>query len=128
MSGEPAGPGAPPGEVLSAAVLDGLREVGGDDLVRDLMATFAENTPERLRSAEDAFAAGDLEGTAAALHSLRSASGTVGAGFLADLASRLERAARGQGDQDLAAGLKELRRHANAALAEASRLSRKERD
>ena len=123
MSRDPADPGSPPEEVLSAAVLDELREVGGDDLVRDLMATFAENTPERLRSAEDAFNAGDLEGTAAALHSLRSASGTIGAGPLADLAGRLERAARGQGEDDLAMGLERLRSEVDQALEAARSLN-----
>ena len=123
MSPVPAAPGPPAEEPLSAAVLEELREVGGDELVRDLMATFAECTPERLRSAEGSFAAGDLEGTAAALHSLRSASGTVGASRLSELAGRLERAARGKGDDDLTAGLAELRREADLALTEASRLA-----
>ena len=122
MSGD-AGPGSPPEEVLSAAVLDELREVGGHELLHDLMATFAENTPQRLRSAEDAFAAGDLEATAAALHSLRSASGTVGAQRLADLAGRLERAARGLGDDDLAMGLGRLRSEVDRALEAARGLS-----
>ena len=100
-----------------------LREIGGDDLVRDLMATFAERTPERLRSAESSHAVGDLEGAAAALHSLRSAAGTVGARRLADLAGRLERAARGHGDDDLVTGLEELRTEAESALSEAKRLA-----
>ena len=123
MKGDPAGSGSPAEEVLSAAVLDELREVGGDELLHDLMATFAENTPQRLGSAEDAFAAGDLEATAAALHSLRSASGTVGAQRLADLAGRLERAARGQGDDDLATGLGRLRSEVDQALEAARGLS-----
>ena len=119
MSHDPADPGPPAEESLSAAVLEELREVGGEELVRDLMATFAERTPDRLRSAESSFAAGDLEATAAALHSLRSASGTVGARRLADLAGRLERAARGRGDDDLRSGLTELKQVAEDALAAA---------
>lgn len=113
--------GGPGEEVLAPEVLEELRLVGGDELVRDLMGVFAENTPERLRSAEASFAAGDLEATAAALHSLRSASGTVGARRLAELAGRLERAARGQGD-DLSSGLERLRREAEAVLEEAGRI------
>jgi HPt (histidine-containing phosphotransfer) domain-containing protein len=86
------------------------------------MAVFVERTPERLRSAEQSFAAGDLEATAAALHSLRSASGTVGARSLTELAGRLERAARGDGD--LAAGLAELKLEAEQALRAARHLAR----
>ena len=123
MSPAPDGSHPPAEERLSADVLAELRLVGGDELVRELMAVFAERTPQRLRSAERSLAAGDLEGTAAALHSLRSASGTVGARRLADLAGRLERSARGHGDDDLAAGLEELRREAAAVLAQADRIS-----
>lgn len=123
MSADSADPGSPPGGTLAPQVVAELREVGGETLVRELMAVFAERTPERLRSAEQSLAAGDLEGFAAAIHSLRSASGTIGARRLADLAGRLERAARG-GDDDLAVGLTSLRREAARALQAASKLAR----
>ena len=109
-------------ETLSSRVLAELRAVGGSQLVRELMAVFAERTPDRLRSAERSFAAGDLEGTAAALHSLRSAAGTIGAHGLVELAGRLERAARGLDDGDLASGLDEVQREAERVLGEARRL------
>ena len=110
-------------ETLSTEVLAELRTVGGDKLVRELMEVFAERTPGRLRSASEAFAAGDLEGTAAALHSLCSAAGTIGARRLAALAGRLERATRGDGADELSAGLAELRREADEVLVAARRLS-----
>ncbi len=119
-SGEP---GSPSGETLAPQVLAELRDIGGEPLVRELMAVFAERTPERLRSAEHCLAAGDLEGFAAAVHSLRSASGTVGARRLADLAGELERAARGGGD-DLTADFTLLRREADRALEAANKLAR----
>ena len=115
-------PGDPAAQALRPEVLAELRSVGGDRLVSELMAVFAERTPQRLRSAEQSFAAGDLGETAAALHSLRSAAGTVGAGRLAELAGRLERAARGDGADELATGLEELRRQAGDVLAAARRL------
>ncbi len=87
------------------------------------MAVFVAHTPDRLRSAEQSLAAGDLEGTAAAVHSLRSAAGTVGAHRLVELAGRLERAARGEVAGALAAGLDELRREVDVVLAEARRLA-----
>lgn len=109
-------PGSRGEEVLAPQVLEELRLIGGEELVRELMGVFAELAPERLRLVQSSFGAGDLEATAAALHSLRSASGTVGARRLADLAGRLERAARsGDGDQ-LAGGLEKLMREAEEAL------------
>ena len=113
-AGDPAGSGRQ--EVLASRVLEELRAVGGDQLVRELMGVFAERTPERLRAIERSFAAGDLEAMAAALHSLRSAAGTVGARRLADLAGRLEVFARAGGRDELAAGLPELSRQAEEAL------------
>ena len=110
-------------ETLSSEVLEELRLVGGDTLVQELMAVFAERTPERLRSAEQSLAAGDLEGTAAALHSLRSAAGTVGARRLAEMAGQMERAARGEGAGGLTAGLAELRLEAERVLVAARRLA-----
>ena len=123
MTAPPEAAGGAADESLSREVLDELRTVGGDGLVRDLMEVFVECTPDRLRRAGAAHAAGDLEGCAAALHSLRSAAGTIGARRLADQAGRLERAARGSRDGELAAGLDELRREAETVLAAARALS-----
>jgi protein-histidine pros-kinase len=117
----PSGSGPSVQGPFSPEVLEELRTVGGAGLVRELMEIFAERTPERLRSVEDSIAAGDLPAAAAALHSLRSASGTVGARDLADLAGRLERAARGHNVAELTTGLGELQRLAEEALREASR-------
>ena len=100
-----------------------MRVIGGEQLVRELMALFAERTPARLCSAEESLAAGDLQGTAAALHSLRSAAGTVGANRLAELAGRLERVARDDDADQMAAGLSQLRQEAGQALRAARRLS-----
>ena len=122
MNSGPIGMGSRAEETLSSKVLAELRTVGGEELVGELMAVFAEHAPERLRLAEQSFAAGDLEATAAALHSLRSASGTVGARRLTALAGRLERAARGDGGDELAAGLPLLQLEVEQVLRAAQRL------
>lgn len=117
----PAAAGGEAGEPpFSPRMLDEIRQVGGDELVREMMALFGERTPERLRAAVQAQAAGDLEGAARALHSLRSAAGTVGATRLMELAGELEREARA-GGAALAAGLARLERRAGEALAAAAR-------
>lgn len=115
MSGEASGEPA-----LSDHVLDEIRGVGGDRLVGEMLEIFSRRTPERLDAARAALAAGDLEAAARALHSLRSAAGTVGATRLADLAGELERDARA-GGAALAAGLERLELRAGEALAAAAR-------
>jgi HPt (histidine-containing phosphotransfer) domain-containing protein len=122
-SSPPVGEGADADGPFRRQVLTELRAIGGDALVRELMTIFAESTPDRLHSAEASIAAGDLEAAAAALHSLCSASGTVGAGRLGELARRLERAARGEAAEELVAGFSQLRLEAEEVLRAARRLS-----
>lgn len=123
MSSEPAGRGAPLEQTLDAGVLDELREVGGDELVHELMEVFIDRTPGRLRTASAGLAEGDLIRTARALHSLRSAAGTVGARRLVELAGELERAAHSGGVDEVTNGLAQLEREADEALLAARRLS-----
>ena len=83
---------------LDEAVLDQLRRVGGDELVRELARLYRTHTPERMSRARKALATGDLEAAAKAFHSLRSSSATLGAGELAGALGGVEAAAR-RGDR-----------------------------
>jgi HPt (histidine-containing phosphotransfer) domain-containing protein len=73
---------------------DQIREVGGEELLHELFATFVALAPERLRALEGAMASGDLAGVAHAAHSIRSSSASVGARPLATLAGEVEEAAQ----------------------------------
>lgn len=85
---------------LDDAILEQLRGVGGDDLVRELMSLYMTHTPERMRRARQALARGDLGLAAKAIHSLRSSSVTLGAGELAGELAEIEVAAeRGDAEQ-----------------------------
>lgn len=84
---------------LDEEILGQLRRVGGEDLIQELMRLFITHAPERVRRARRALARGDLERAAKAVHSLRSASATLGARELADSLRGIESAAE-RGDAE----------------------------
>ena len=94
------GPEAPPAEPVEPAAeragreaLARLRRWGGDALVRDMWAIFAEDAPGRLAAARAGAAAGDAAAVRLAAHSLRSSCAQLGAAAAAELGDAAERAA-----------------------------------
>ncbi len=81
---------------LDEAVLSALREsVGGDDaFVVDLVETYLSDGAEQLDAIAAAVAAGDAGALVRPAHTLKSASYTVGAMRLGDLARSLEQRGR----------------------------------
>lgn len=67
-----------------------LRRVGGEDLLRDLVALFFEHAPARLETAQQAWVANDSSALAFAAHSLRSSAGQLGAAALQRSCERIE--------------------------------------
>jgi HPt (histidine-containing phosphotransfer) domain-containing protein len=84
--------------IVDAGALDQLQGLVGEqggDLVSELIALFASNTPESIRQLRDAAGgrgAGDAERVA---HSLKGAASMLGATGIADLARAIENLARG---------------------------------
>ncbi|GAB0056485.1 Sensor histidine kinase RcsC [Candidatus Magnetaquicoccaceae bacterium FCR-1] len=98
------------GESLDAKVLRQLREVLGEDAVRDVARAFVEVLPERLAAIREALAGGDPEGVHLVTHPLKSPSRQLGATRFAALATELDTLARQgslQGAADLVARLEE---------------------
>jgi CheY-like chemotaxis protein len=99
-SAPPAGsPGADGGmdSPVDAAALARLAELQGDgepDIVRETVSLFLGDLPRALRELREAVAAGHRDGMARVAHSLRSASGSVGALVLSRLCGELESAGR----------------------------------
>ena len=94
------GPEAPPAEPVEPAAeragreaLARLRRWGGDALVRDMWAIFAEDAPGRLAAARAGAATGDAAAVRLAAHSLRSSCAQLGATGAAALSDRAERVA-----------------------------------
>lgn len=75
------------------AALARVQRLGGNGLVRQLVAVFLEHAPTRVSAARAAQASGDLPALARAAHALRGSAGNVGATTLAHAARRLEEAA-----------------------------------
>jgi HPt (histidine-containing phosphotransfer) domain-containing protein len=95
---------APPGE-LAALVeqaridrqLEELHELGGPEFVAEMVGLLCGQVPEQLRQMRDALAAGDLEATRRAAHSLKSSAGSFGARTVEEIARLIEQRA-GEGD------------------------------
>ena len=86
--------------------LDGLRTLGGDDLVKQMATVFAEYSAGRVRALQGAAETGDLTGVAEAAHALKGSARQLGLTAMADACQATEEAARrgdGAGLQALAA-------------------------
>jgi len=114
----------PAGQVeptLDPAGFERLRRIGGEELVRAMVAAFLENAPRRVATAVEASAAGDREGVARAAHSLKSTAGNLGATAVQRAAERLERDAAGASDLELEALVAELQTRFRQLVAELQR-------
>ncbi|WP_342564534.1 ATP-binding protein [Paenibacillus sp. FSL R7-0345] len=83
--------------ILQEDTLSGIREMDGEDepeLLRMLVAIFKKDTPQRLAALKEAAARQDLPEIAAAAHSLKSGSLSIGAQYFAHLCAGVERHAR----------------------------------
>lgn len=90
--------------------LDGLRALGGDGLVRQMVAVFNEHSSERIRLLQEAADRGDLKSVAEAAHTLKGSARQLGLIALADACLAVEMAAKGsdlEGTQTLAAAVHE---------------------
>lgn len=83
----------PPAEARHA--LDELRIVGGEELVREMTATFVRFATAQVERIADASDAGALESVAAFAHALHASARQMGAAQLADAAVSAEVAANG---------------------------------
>ena len=79
--------------------LDSLRGLGGDSLVRQMVAVFIDYSDGRITTLQSAVAAGDLAGVATAAHTLKGSSRQLGLAALADSCQAVEQASK-NGDAD----------------------------
>jgi len=87
----------PDPQVLDLAVIDGLRELGGEEdpqLLFELIELFLEDAPARLAEMEEALDTQNLDGMRRAAHTLKSSSANMGAVTFSQLCRDLEAAAR----------------------------------
>ncbi|MEO5346648.1 MAG: PAS domain S-box protein [Magnetococcus sp. YQC-9] len=91
-------------ESLDARVLRQLREVLGEDAVRDVARAFADLLPERMVAIREALAGGDPEGVHLVTHPLKSPARQLGAIRFSALVTELDTLTR-QGSLQGAAGM-----------------------
>lgn len=80
---------------IDPVFLSDLHEAGGDELVQDVIATFAASVPPRAAALQQAATAGQVMQVAAAAHAILSAAAMVGLVEVEMLARTLEDRARG---------------------------------
>lgn len=81
------------GDPIDRTVFENLREVMGEDF-GDLVETFLDGAPGSLTALKEAVASGDADALIRGAHSLKGASGDMGAVGLAALCKRLEAVGR----------------------------------
>jgi HPt (histidine-containing phosphotransfer) domain-containing protein len=87
------------GDIIDMQVIEGLRELGGEDepgLLIEIVALFLADAPQRLGEIDRALATGDLRSLERAAHTLKSSSQNVGALGLARMCREMEELARKQ--------------------------------
>lgn len=97
---------------LDGIALQRLLDLGGADLLTQMIAIFEKNSPQRLSTARAGIDAGDLKAVEQAVHSLKSSAGNVGAMALMELAQSVEDAA----EKDRQDGLSNLLDHLETEL------------
>lgn len=110
-----------PTELLDIQVLEGLREMGSDEFLGQMIDLYLESTRSVPSALQAQVAAQDWKGVEFSAHSLKSGSGNLGLTALTASASALESAAkRGDGDlvRQLAAAVPALHEASCAALVE----------
>jgi HPt (histidine-containing phosphotransfer) domain-containing protein len=111
-------------QVLDAAALARLHDLGGRELVRRMIDLFLDNASKRIEAALEGESAGDIDAIGRAAHSLKSSAGNVGAGVLEKLACRIERLAAEKQSATISALLRDLEKafeQVKAGLEEAKR-------
>ncbi|MCS6852926.1 MAG: Hpt domain-containing protein [Gemmataceae bacterium] len=97
--------------------LNNLRQLGGDDLLREVVGLFLSTMPARLEAARMAAQARNWGELANALHSLRSAAGNLGALAVQQSAQQLEDLIHAGRVAEVASLLEQLERGLTEVLA-----------
>ena len=75
---------------LEPEIVGQIRQLGGDELLADLVEIFLKQAPVRLQELRDGIAQNDLERAGKAAHSFRSSSVSLGARAIGEEAVDLE--------------------------------------
>jgi len=76
--------------VIDLATFNGLKEIGGEDFINELIDTFLEDAPNMLKDLSQALTENNADLFRRTAHSLKSNANTFGALDFAELARELE--------------------------------------
>jgi HPt (histidine-containing phosphotransfer) domain-containing protein len=91
--------------IIDASAIDSLRELNpgdGGEFLREIVAIYVEDTPNRIADLKKSLAAGDLASFTRAAHTIKGSSSNVGAAVLRGVAERLEMLSKREGLGNLA--------------------------
>ena len=111
---------------LDPEVVGQLRELaraGNPQLLHNLQASFARDTPERLRALRAAVAAGDADAVSFNLHTIKGSAANLGAIKMVAICQELERVRAAPHLREFEPLLAALDRHAASAQAELARVA-----
>jgi HPt (histidine-containing phosphotransfer) domain-containing protein len=109
------------GAIIEADVLEKLRQLGGDELLSEMVALFISHAESVIAEAVKGYEAGSFAMVGQAAHSLNSSAGNLGAYQLQALAGRMEHLAESHNSDEikhLLAKLQDAYSAAKARLAE----------
>ena len=95
-------------DIIDKTAIQRLHQIGGDEFVRELVAIFLKNTPERIASALAGAGTGNMSQLLIASHSLKSSCANVGAQHMRQLAMEIEKIALNGNTAPLAGLLQQL--------------------
>lgn len=75
---------------LNEDIIEKLRKIGGDKFVDEMFDLFLQHVPGKVAAAVAGANAGDFAVVEAAVHSVKSSSGNIGAERVFDIAKRIE--------------------------------------
>jgi signal transduction histidine kinase/DNA-binding response OmpR family regulator len=104
-----------PSEV-DPAKIDDMRRILGVAGIRDVLSVFLSDMPRQLRELHDGFARGDAYLLGRRAHDIKSAAGVVGAAVLSERAAALERLAKRQALDNVAALVAEIEQRVTRAI------------
>jgi HPt (histidine-containing phosphotransfer) domain-containing protein len=101
---------------LDAKTIGQIRELGGQDLLVELVQIFLAHAPRRIENFRQGVRSGDLAQAEKAIHSFRSSSVSLGASRVAEMAAELERLAKQRRGELLAERLPEFEKAVEVLL------------
>ncbi len=111
--------------LIDQQAIENLRALNpgdNDEFLREIVAIYLEDTPQRLAELDQSLAAGDVSKFTRAAHSIKGSSANLGASTVRAAAEKLEHQSGKQGLADVAGLMAEVKAEFARAHAELSKL------